>query len=167
MSSILELVPSADVREFGPGELIIEQGGRTRLLWFLVEGAVEIIKDDVTVATAAQPGAVFGELSVLLECNHTATVRALRPCTFRVVADPSAFLEASPTVCMHICELLARRLDEVNQYLVDLKQQFVGNDHLSIVDDVLWTLMHRHPARRVRPRLPDLPERPGSGTSPP
>jgi CRP-like cAMP-binding protein len=151
MSSILELIDSNDVRRFNTGEVVIEQGGRTNLLWFLVEGAVEIEKDGVSVATAAQPGAVFGELSALLGGNHTATVRALRPCVFRVVANPLAFLEASPLVCLYICELVARRLDAVNQYLVDVKRQFAGHEHLGMVDGVLETLMHRHPARRVRP----------------
>lgn len=163
MSSILEHIHSSDVRHFNAGEVIIEQGAKTNLLWFLVEGAVEIVKDGVCLATAAQPGAVFGELSVLLGGNHTATVRALRPCVFRVVDNPRAFLESSPLVCVHICELVARRLDAVNQYLVDVKRQFAGNQHLGIVDDVLGTLIHRHPARRVRPsqstiRKDELPD---------
>ena len=151
MASILELVHSDDVRSFATGEVIVEQGGRTNLLWFLVEGVVEVEKNGIRVATASQPGAVFGELSTLLGGNHTATVRALQPCVFRVVENPRAFLESSPLVCLHICELVARRLDAVNQYLVDVKRQFGGNEHLGIVDEVLETLMHRHPAKRVRP----------------
>ena len=151
MTSLLELIHSDDVRSFYAGEVIIEQGGRTNLLWFLVEGVVEVLKDDVRVATASQPGAVFGELSALLGGNHTATVRALEPCVFRVVENPRTFLESSPLVCLYICELVARRLDAVNQYLVDVKRQFAGNEHLGIVDEVLETLMHRHPPKRVRP----------------
>jgi CRP/FNR family transcriptional regulator, cyclic AMP receptor protein len=151
MRSILELIPGNDVRRFGAGEAIIEQGGRTNLLWFLVEGAVEVVKDGVRVATATQSGAVFGELAALLGANHTATVRALEPCVFYVCENPRAFLESSPLVCLHVCELVARRLDAVNQYLVDVKQQFVGDQHLGMVDDVLGTLIHRHPANRVKP----------------
>ena len=150
-NSILELVHSDDVRSFATGEVIVEQGGRTNLLWFLVEGVVEVEKNGIRVATASQPGAVFGELSTLLGGNHTATVRALQPCVFRVVENPRVFLESSPLVCLHICELVARRLDAVNQYLVDVKRQFGGDEHLGIVDEVLETLMHRHPAKRVRP----------------
>ena len=60
MTSLLELIHSDDVRSFYAGEVIIEQGGRTNLLWFLVEGVVEVLKDDIRVATASQPGAVFG-----------------------------------------------------------------------------------------------------------
>ena len=57
MPSILELIPCNDVRRFSAGEVIIEQDGRTNLLWFLVEGAVEVVKDGVRVATDTQPGA--------------------------------------------------------------------------------------------------------------
>src|SRR4051812_42476995 len=103
MPSILELIQSGDVRRFDAGEVVIEQGTTTGLLLFLIEGAVEVLKDGVQVATDAEPGAVFGELSALLGCPHTATVRALRPCAFQVVENPRAFLEASPLVCLHVC----------------------------------------------------------------
>jgi len=161
MPSILELIHGGDVRHFDAGQVVIEQGERTELLFFLIEGAVEVVKDGVQVATASQPGAVFGEISALLGGNHTATVRALKPCTFHVVQNPRDFLESSPIVCLHVCELVARRLDAVNKYLVDVKQQFQGNEHLGMLDDVLETLMHREPVKRVRPseskvRQPEL-----------
>jgi CRP-like cAMP-binding protein len=65
MSSILELIEGGEVRQFETGQVIIDQGDRTNLLFFLIEGAVEVMKDGVTVATSSQPGAVFGELSAL------------------------------------------------------------------------------------------------------
>jgi CRP-like cAMP-binding protein len=151
MSSILEQIHGGEVRHFDAGQVVIEQGERTNLLFFLIEGAVEVVKDGVPVAKAAQPGAVFGELSALLGGNHTATVRALSPCAFQVVQNPREFLEASPIVCLHVCELVARRLDALNKYLVDVRQQFQGHEHLGMVDDVLETLMHRHPVNRVKP----------------
>jgi CRP/FNR family transcriptional regulator, cyclic AMP receptor protein len=151
MSSILELIEDGEVRHFETGQVVIDQGDRTNLLFFLIEGAVEVVKDGVTVATSSQPGAVFGELSALLGVNHTATVRALRPCAFQVVRNPREFLKASPIVCLHVCELVARRLDALNKYLVDVKQQFEGHEHLGMVDNVLETLMHRHPVGRVKP----------------
>jgi CRP-like cAMP-binding protein len=104
------------------------------------------------VATTAEPGAVFGDLSALLGVPHTAEVRAVRASSFHFVTNPRTFLEQTPTACLHLCELLARRLDAVNKYLVDVKQQFAGHDHLGMVDGVLDTLMHRQPRRRVPPR---------------
>ena len=163
MASILELLHDNEVRRFEAGQVVVQQGEKTNLLFFLIEGAVEVVKDGVPVATASQPGVVFGELSALLGGNHTATVRALKSSSFHVVQNPREFLQASPAICLHVCELVARRLDAVNKYLVDVKQQFEGNEHLGMVDNVLETLMHRHPAGRVKPdeskiRQTELPD---------
>ncbi len=150
MASILELIQGAELRNFGTGQVVIAQGEKTNLLFFLIEGAVEVVKDGVPVAKSSEPGAVFGELSALLGGNHTATVRALKPSAFHVVQNPREFLEASPIICLHVCELIARRLDSLNKYLVDVKQQFNGHEHLGMVDNVLETLMHRHPVNRIK-----------------
>lgn len=152
MPAILAALRDHPVRSFAAGETVLEQGDRTGLLFILIEGAVEVVKDDVTVATASEPGAVFGDLSALLGVPHTAAVRTMRASSFHVVTNPRVFLEQNPPVCLHLCELLARRLDAVNKYLVDVKQQFAGHDHLGLVDGVLDTLMHRHPRQRVAPR---------------
>jgi hypothetical protein len=72
--------------------------------------------------------------------------------SFHVVTEARSFLEQNPRVCMLLCELLARRLVSVNEYLVNLKQQYSGHDHLGMVDDVLDKLIHRHPRSRIAPR---------------
>lgn len=151
MSSILELLRDREVRRFEAGQTILQQGEATGQLYVLIEGAVEVLKDDVPVALASQPGVVFGEMAVLLGDKHTASVRASKPCSFYVVGNPGEFLKASPAVCLHICQLLARRLDALNKYLVDVKRQFEGHDHIGMVDDVLEALLHRQPRDRVRP----------------
>lgn len=156
MSAILTVLRDHPVRTFAAGEAVFEQGARTGLLFVLVEGTVEVVKENVTVASASEPGAIFGDLSALLDVDHTATVRALRASTFHVVENPRAFLEQNPPACLHLCELLARRLDAVNKYLVDVKQQFAGHDHLGMVDSVLDTLMHRHPRQRIAPKQSTL-----------
>lgn len=124
----------------------------------MVTGDVEVIKDGVSVATSADPGAIFGDLSALLDVAHTATVRARRDSTFYLVEKPREFLLQNSAACVHLCELLARRLDAVNKYLVNVKQQFTGHDHIGMVDDVLDTLMHRQPRKRIAPRDATLRE---------
>lgn len=152
VSVILNALRGYPVREFAIGDAILTQGDRTGLLYVLIEGAVEVLKDNVTVASVSESGAIFGDLSVLLDVPHTASVRATRPCKFHVVPEPRAFLDRNPSACVYLCELLARRLDGVNKYLVDVKQQFAGHDHLGMVDGVLETLMNRQPRKRIAPR---------------
>jgi CRP-like cAMP-binding protein len=152
VSAILQLLEGREVRRFDPGQVIMEQGGRTRRLFFLIEGTVEVVKDGVRVSTISQAGATFGEISALLEADHSAMVRALTPCAFYSVSEPRELLRTSPAISFHVCELLARRLDTLTKYLVDVKQQFQGHDHIGMVDDVLEALLHRQPKDRVRPK---------------
>lgn len=142
---MLELVADCPARDFVTGDVIIEQDSPSGPLLVLVEGEVEILREDVHVAKTSQPGAVFGEMSVLLGTTHTATVRALKSSRFAVIENPRQFLAASSDACLHVASLLAKRLDALNKYLVDVKQQYEGHDHIGMVDEVLETLMHRPP----------------------
>ncbi len=151
MFSIIELLKDHEVRQFSPGESVITQGEKTGLLFFLIEGTADVLKNETRVATASQPGTVFGELSALLGGDHTATVRAVKPCKFYVVEDPKAFLSESPAACLYVCEVLAQRLDALTKYVVDVKSQFEDHDHIGMVGEVLETLMRRETRVRVRP----------------
>jgi CRP/FNR family transcriptional regulator, cyclic AMP receptor protein len=150
MSDFLELIRGLNTRNYAPGEVVMEQDSATGPLLVLVEGEVEILRDDVRVAKTAQAGAVFGEMSVLLNCAHTATVRALKPSRFAVIEYPKQFLASSAPASLHVAGLLAKRLDALNKYLVDVKRQYEGHDHLGMVDEVLETLMHRQPRPSAR-----------------
>lgn len=145
MTDILELVAGRKVRDFAPGEVVIGQDSPAGPLLVLIQGEVEILRDDIRVARTAKPGAVLGEMSILLGTPHTATVRSLKPCRFAVIENPLEFLASSADASLHVASLLAKRLDALNKYLVDVKRQYEGHDHLAMVDEVLETLMHRQP----------------------
>jgi len=150
MGAVLELVGSCPRREVAAGGVLLEQGQATAPLLILLSGEVEVLRDEVRVARTSERGAVFGEMSALLGTTCTASVRAMAPTTVAVVEHPEAFLRSSPEAALFVARLLARRLDALNRYLVDVKAQYEGHDHLGMVDDVLDTLMHRQP--RVAPR---------------
>jgi CRP-like cAMP-binding protein len=141
--AILDLCKDLPERAFRKGEVLLEEGKRAGVLYILVSGAIEVVKGDVQINTVSDPGAFFGEMSVLLDAPHMATVRALEDSTFFVAEDPVAFLRSNPEIAMELSRLLARRLHYVTSYLVDLKRQFEGSgDHLEIVDEVLEGLVH-------------------------
>jgi len=144
---MMELLQGREVRRYDSGEIVIEQGSRTGLLFFLIEGTVEICRDGVPVSTASHPGVVFGEMSALLGCDHTATVRAMNPCAFYIVDNPGDFLESSPVICHDLCKLLAHRLDALNKHLVNVKKKSDGNDNLGVLIGSLEAILHHHPAR--------------------
>lgn len=117
----------------------------------LLQGEVEVLCDGIRVAKASDAGSVFGEMSVLLGTPYTATVRTLKASRFSVVSDPRQFLASSPEACLHVARLLAKRISALNSYLIDVKRQYEGHDHLGMVDEVLETLMHRQPKNAPRP----------------
>jgi CRP-like cAMP-binding protein len=151
MIPLLAALQDQPVQDLPADAVLFAEGESTGCLFVLIEGSVEVCKDGVSVTKVGEAGAVFGELSALLGIPHTAAVRTLTPSRFHVVSDARDFLERHPTINIHLCRLLARRLDSVNKYLVDLKQQFAGHDHLGMVDGMLDLLMHRQPRARVAP----------------
>ncbi len=156
--SILATLENHPVQHFAEGDVVLEQGDCTGLLYILIQGTVEVVKDGVKVAKVNEPGAIFGDLAALLGVPHTAAVRVVHGSSFHIVENPGEFLEQHPSVSLHLCKLLARRLDSVNKYLVDVKQQFEGHDHLAMVDGMLDTLMHRQPRERLVPKASTLRE---------
>jgi CRP-like cAMP-binding protein len=97
---------------YQPGETIIAYGSRTARLLILKKGAVAIIKEDTEIAKVTEPGAVFGELSVLLDQPNKVDVRALETSQFRV-ADAAVLLTLNP-IAAHVAMVLARQLDNAN-----------------------------------------------------
>jgi CRP/FNR family transcriptional regulator, cyclic AMP receptor protein len=104
------------------GETVLTAGSTTGRLLILEQGSVAIVKEGVEIAEVATPGAVFGELSVLLEQPHTAEVRALETAQFRV-ADAAALLARDPIALLYVAAVLARRLDGANQALIEVRRQ--------------------------------------------
>lgn len=104
---------------YQPGEIILAEGSKTGRLWILRKGAVAVVRQGVEIAKVAEPGAVFGDISALLDTPHTADVRALEISVFHV-ADAATSLQ-DPAVLIHVARILAQRLNGANQALIELK----------------------------------------------
>ena len=113
-------------------EVVLTGGSKTGGLLFLRSGTVEVVKDGVQIASVNAPGAVFGELAVLLDQPHTADVRTLEQCEF-YVADAPAILAGDPTVALYVAAILARRLDAANRWLVAVKRQLQLGEPPSLI----------------------------------
>ena len=94
------------------GETVIADGSKNARLLILKKGAVAIVKEDTEIATVTEPGAVFGELSILLDQPNKVDVRALETSQF-YVADGDVLLTQNPII-MHVATVLARQLDNAN-----------------------------------------------------
>ncbi len=140
-SGILATCGDAPTELCAPGTVLFEEGKRSGRLLILVDGEVEVRRGGTMVATIADPGAVFGEMSALLGLPHTATVVARSPVTVRAPPDAALFLREHPELAFHLARLLAQRLNAATTYLVDVKRQYDGrDDHLGMVGEVLEVL---------------------------
>ena len=166
MTDLLAYCDDLPMRSLAAGEVLLEEGVRSPTMLVLVAGSVDVERDGLVFARVDSPGAVFGEMSVVLDQAASATVRAASAVEVRVVEDPLAFLRDRPGVALEVLRLTAARLDGLTQYLVDVKRQYADrDDHLGMVGGILDTLVHHHPgsARTGSARDPDGGRDPVSG----
>ncbi len=79
MQLILGLCQGLPEQSFAAGEVLIPEGSATGRLFIPIEGEIEIRKGELPLHVTVELGAVFGEISALLDIPHTATVKALTP----------------------------------------------------------------------------------------
>ena len=158
MQSVLESCDPKKKTVVAPGMVLLTEGGRSGYIYVLEEGAIEVVRGETQVAVVSEPGSVFGEMSILLDTPHTATVRVLKLSTVYAFDDAGGFLKSDPQIAFVIARLLAQRLNSATTYLVDLKRQYAGQgNHLGMVSDVLASLIHQQEAEFIpgSDRLPD------------
>ena len=143
-AEILQACRDLPLADFEPGEVVLQEGQTTGMLYVLVDGTVEVARGEVQINLVSDPGAIFGDMSVLLGAPHMATVRALSACRAHVSEDGAGFLKSHPEMAYGLARMLAVRLTGVTSYLVDLKRQFEDHDgHLGMVDEILESLVHQ------------------------
>lgn len=128
MANILTLVKGQPQRKLVRGEVLIDAGEAGGELYVLELGSLVVQRDGVTIATIEEPGALIGEMSVILGIDHSATVRAELPSTVRVVEDAMHFLERNPLMTLHVATLACERLNRTSALLVDLRKEAEGKD---------------------------------------
>lgn len=104
------------VATYSAGENVLVAGSSSGRLLFLKDGVVEVVRQGTEIAIVDKPGAVFGEISALLNRPHTADVYALKPSQF-YVAD-AGLLGNDAFALLYVATALAERLDRANETLV-------------------------------------------------
>jgi CRP/FNR family transcriptional regulator, cyclic AMP receptor protein len=151
MRAILDYCKGAAQRQVPAGTIVLHEGTKTGRLFILIEGRLEVIRGGAVVAVLAEPGALTGEMSLLLDRPHTATVRAAADSTIYEVDDAASFLSQQPTVALLIAQLLAQRLNVATTYLADLMKQYAGHGtHLEMVGELLQSMISL-PPQQVSP----------------
>ena len=158
MADLLDLTADLPTVTVPEGVVVLEEGAPAGRMLVMVSGSVVVEHDGVPFARIDSPGAVFGEMSAVLDRPATATVRAAQDTVLRVVDDPVGFLSDQPGAALAVLRTTASRLDGLTQYLVDVKQQFAdAGGHLGMVDAILDHLVH-HQGPRPQPGSARDPE---------
>src|SRR6266478_2406937 len=108
MHGVLDYCTGRIERSLAAGATVIREGETTDHLYVLIEGRLEVVKGETVVAIITEPGAVLGEMSVLLDQPHTATVRAASDSTVYEISDAASFLREQPAVALLVARLLAQ-----------------------------------------------------------
>jgi CRP/FNR family cyclic AMP-dependent transcriptional regulator len=146
LREILDFCVGGTRRNVPAGTLLLHEGGRTGHLFVLIDGRIDVVKNDTVVASVSEQGAVFGEMSFLLDKPHTATVRAASDSVVYEINDAASFLRQQPAVALLIARLLAQRLNVATTYLADIMHQYAGHgDHLSMVGEILQSMINLPP----------------------
>lgn len=157
MKDMLTLSAHLPEVEFAPGEPVVREGDAAGALWVLVSGALQIRKGTVLVNSVTRPGALIGEISLLLDSAYSATVEATERTVMRHAVDGRAFLASDPAISTLVAVGLAERLNFVTTYLADLKTQYGDAPGMAMIPEVLRQLSQRQAplARSGSVREPD------------
>ena len=143
MSDLLRYCADLPIVAVAAGESVVQQGARATAIYILIDGEVQMERDGVAFATVTYPGAVFGEMSTVLQRVATASARVTAPSRMHVAADPLSLLAERPEVTLAILRLTAGRLDAMTHYLADVRSQYAESaGHLGLVGGVLESLLH-------------------------
>ena len=127
-------IASLPLVTFQAGETVIASGSKTGRLLILRKGTVAILKENTEIARVDEPGAIFGELSLLLDQPHTADVRAVETSQLHV-ANATTLLSQYPIAFRYVATVLAKRLDAANCTLLQLRSQIqAGQPHSAVAE---------------------------------
>jgi len=124
-ASLDSLVAFTFRRTFQAGEVIVEEGSTGNGLYVVLSGQVEVIKglggprpQQAAILSAGEP---FGEMALLGDWKRSASIRALEP-SVCLGMDRWVFLahlQREPQLAVRLLQVLARRLAETNEKLIE------------------------------------------------
>lgn len=115
------------LRMYNAGEVVFAPGSSTAQLLFLKEGSVAVVMRGIRIAVVDEPGAVFGEISALLDLPHSAEVFALAPSQFYVAN--ASLIGHNAAALFYVAGFLAMRLHGANEGLRALLHSHGAGPH--------------------------------------
>jgi CRP-like cAMP-binding protein len=110
---LAEVASIADEIDLPAGKELIREGGRGREFFVLLDGTVDVQKDERRIREL-KGGDFFGEIALVSDAPRTATVTTSSPVRALVVSDRSfrSLLRHSPSIQLKVLQALADRLTD-------------------------------------------------------
>ena len=128
MPNFLDYCSDLPTRSVPKGELALEEEVKDGSILILKSGEVEIVKHGTTVTTINNPGAMLGEMAVLLERGHTASALATQDSEFYVLEHAGPRLDSNPKLYREIARDLAFRLMKQSEKNIELQDKLELDD---------------------------------------
>jgi hypothetical protein len=113
-----EIRPKVKVKNFKPGEVIIQEDDLAEKIFLLVDGEAEV---DVkgTIVGKIEAGEFFGEIAFLLKQKRNATILAATNCLVQIIDWDNFVLmiRHRPQLILNITRTLAKRVSDLNDRL--------------------------------------------------
>jgi CRP-like cAMP-binding protein len=146
LEAVFERLSAFPILVFEQGDMVLAEGSATGRLLFLIQGAVDVVKDQWRIARVVEPGAVFGDMAALRGQPHSANVIAVQPSSFFVIDDAATFLKSEPLIALYVAVIQSGRLDAVNRHLIDARRQLTASGQqdtmFSAVLDRIGSALH-------------------------
>ncbi len=118
------------IKNYKPGDFIIEEGSFDNWVYFLINGKVKVMKHGEEIIILNRTGDIFGEMSIIDGSARSATVAAVDDTTclatdvsFVDGMNPEDKLTFSAIFYNILSVVLAERLRETSEELIQLKEK--------------------------------------------
>lgn len=117
-AELADVSRAAKKRVFLAGDTIVTQGTKGDSFFLLTQGSVRVIKDQAALATL-EPGAFFGEMSLLADARRSASIVATghTECLELEGDELKQLLGRRPEIGLQMLEVMSRRLRDTNERL--------------------------------------------------
>lgn len=120
------LMDFGKTRSFYEGEVIVREGDKSEEVFIVLEGTLNVIKDDLygnsnIIATVGK-GAIFGEMGVFLDQKRSCTIASKSDLTLLELPN-QGFLSALlkfPDLTFRLFKSLSAKLNDINEKLVGM-----------------------------------------------
>lgn len=128
------IAKETEIRAFGEGETVCEEGSPSDTMFFIDSGAVAVSKQGVTLARLA-PGDYFGEMGLITGDPRSASVKTLESSLLLEVSAPvfHVIIQRSPQAMGNLLSTFDTRLrrhnDKVVEQFLELKKRYEELDN--------------------------------------